>query len=81
LEVCILDVTTITKHRAMTLTTTLNNRIAGNNKFVAKKTQFGINAVGYANYTQARKAQSKLANMGVETELWQSGRPIYLKIK
>lgn len=65
----------------MTLITTLNSRIAGSAKFVAKKTQFGINAVGYANYTQARKAQAKLADMGVETELWQTGRPIYLKIK
>lgn len=65
----------------MILTTTLNSRLAKNNKFVAKKTKFGINAVQYVNYTQARKAQAKLANMGVEVELWQAGRPIYLKVK
>jgi len=65
----------------MTLTTTLNTRIAKGYKFVAKKTKFGVNAMQYANYTQARKAQSKLADMGVEVELWQVGRPIYLKIK
>jgi hypothetical protein len=65
----------------MVLTAKLNNQIFRNSTFVAKKTQFGTHAIGYANLTQAKKAQSKLAEMGVETEIITRFRPFYLMIK
>jgi len=50
------------------LTTTLNDK---KTIVLAKKDKYGINAVTYANYTQAFKKQSELKSLGIDCTIYQ----------
>jgi hypothetical protein len=81
-ENAIIFVLTITKQNNIMTTQILTTKLNDNFKtlVLAKKTQFGINAVTYCNFKQAYKKCEQLLSQGVNCHVIDRGVVKFIKI-